>query len=118
MDDWRKWFDQTTGNAADSEIAAKVGVSRATVNRWRRKRAPDSATVLAIARAYEADPFQALIATGLVLPSDYTEKSMKYFLTAVPAPLLIEELHSRFLGKGPRGTLPFDLDTRETGHRR
>jgi len=115
MDDQRKWFDDVTANEPDAQIADKMDVSRTTVHRWRRRGDFDASNIILISRAYNVDPVWSLISTGFIRPDEFTENSMKKMLTRAPTPLLIEELHSRFLGKGGRVTFPFDLDPREPG---
>lgn len=92
---WDEWLELATGGDTQTQIGHKLGVSRATVARWSRRRVPDPNTVLALARAYKADPIRGLLSSGWLKASDLNNGGMRYVVSFAPTEVLVNELHTR-----------------------
>lgn len=62
----RTWVDRTTGGESLRQIARNIGVSHPTLSRQLTAAALDPYAVVAIARVYDADPLDGLVALGLI----------------------------------------------------
>lgn len=91
-----EWLARATAGETQTQIAERLGVSRATVARWARRSVLDPNTVLAIARAYNADPIQGLLASGWLEPGDLENGGMRYLISVTPTSTLVRELYRRF----------------------
>lgn len=92
---WDEWFRSTTGGDTQAQIAQRLGVSRATVARRFRRGVLDPNTVLAVARAYHADPIQGLLAAKWLRPQDLHNGGTRYVVSYAPTEMLVDELHAR-----------------------
>jgi hypothetical protein len=71
MSAFATWFERVTNGASHRAAAAAVDMSNATVSRWFKIDQPPADGVVALARAYGADPIEALIAIGILEPEEY-----------------------------------------------
>lgn len=92
---WDEWFARATEGETQGQIADRLGVSRATVVRWLRGGVLDPNAVLAVARAYHADPIEGLLAARWLKPADLHNGGVKYIVSYAPTRLLVNELHRR-----------------------
>jgi transcriptional regulator with XRE-family HTH domain len=83
--EWIDYLRAMAGDDAMADIARKGGVSPATVTRWFQGKGPDAEQVIALARAYEHRPTDALVAAG------YLTESEVRTLGAPPRPLRIRD---------------------------
>lgn len=96
---WNEWLDHATEGETQIQIAERLGVSRATVARWVHRKVLEPNAVLAIARAYHADPIQGLLASGWLKPQDLNNGGMLYMVSYAPLRMLVNELHRRLGGQ-------------------
>jgi transcriptional regulator with XRE-family HTH domain len=96
---WDEWFASATKAATQSQIADRLGVSRATLNRWLHRGRLDPNTVLAVARAYSADPIQGLLAAKWLTTKDLHNGGTEYVVSYAPTRMLVNELHRRLGGQ-------------------
>jgi transcriptional regulator with XRE-family HTH domain len=92
---WDEWFDSATGGETQGQIADRLGVSRATLGRWLHRGVLDPNTVLAVARAYSADPIQGLLAAKWLTPADLHNGGTAYVVSYATTRMLVNELHRR-----------------------
>jgi plasmid maintenance system antidote protein VapI len=102
-----KWLETVTHGASDTEIATKLEVSRATVNRWRRRGMVDPEAAIKLARLYGSDPVLALMATGWLSRADLNDDMFRNVVKLAPAHMLVAELHHRYQ-TGTGSSSPFD----------
>lgn len=68
---WATYVRRTAGTNSQALIVSATGINQATVSRWLRGESkPRPETAVVFARAYKADPVEALIAAGVLKPSD------------------------------------------------
>jgi transcriptional regulator with XRE-family HTH domain len=82
---WIDYLRAMAGDDNNADIARKGGVSGATVTRWFQGKGPDAEQVIALARAYDHRPTDALVAAG------YLTESEVRTLGAPPRPLRIRD---------------------------
>lgn len=97
---WEEWLDSTTGGETQAQIAQRLGVSRRTYTRWVRNGILDPSTVLALSRAYKADPIEGLLAARWLRGSDLRNGGMHYVVSFAPTDVLVDELHRRLGSSG------------------
>lgn len=68
-DTWWDYVQRISGGASQSEIARRIGLTSASVSRWRHS-APQPDNVRAFARAYGRPALEALVAAGIVTEED------------------------------------------------
>lgn len=95
MEFWDKWLRRITGDATQAEIAKRIGVSRATVQRWAVRKVIDPETVLKLARAYRVDPVEGLLAGGWLSLEDISMDGFRAVLQQAPTLFLVQELLTR-----------------------
>jgi len=66
---WWQYVEQTAPGRTQEQIARQVGVSAATITRWRASE-PKPANVAAFARAYSRPVLEAFVAAGFLTPED------------------------------------------------
>ncbi len=97
MDKKNEWMLLTTNGASVNEISAKTGVSLSTIWRHKKDMSFTAEEVIAIARAYHANPLTGLVAFGYLteqeagMPVDVEQ----FALEAASAKNLLEELTRR-----------------------
>ena len=97
MDKKNEWMLLTTNGASVNEISAKAGVSLSTIWRHKKDMSFTAEEVIAIARAYHANPLTGLVAFGYLteqeagMPVDVEQSSLE----AASAKTLLEELTRR-----------------------
>jgi hypothetical protein len=65
-----KWLETATNGSSAREIAAATQLPHTTVSRWIRSAAFPCSAVITIARAYNANVVDALVASGYITPED------------------------------------------------
>ena len=66
---WPAFIKQVAGDDTNTRIAQRSGVHVSTVGRWRTgATVPDADVVIRFATGYNANPFDALVAAGIVSP--------------------------------------------------
>lgn len=97
MDKKNEWMLLTTNGASVNEISAKTGVSLSTIWRHKKDMSFTAEEVIAIARAYHANPLAGLVAFGYLteqeagMPVDVEQSALE----AASAKNLLEELTRR-----------------------
>lgn len=97
MDKKNEWMLLTTNGASVNEISAKTGVSLSTIWRHKKDMSFTAEEVIAIARAYHANPLTGLVAFGYLteqeagMPVDVVQSALE----AASAKNLLEELTRR-----------------------
>ncbi len=97
MDKKNEWMLLTTNGASVNEISAKTGVSLSTIWRHKKDMSFTAEEVIAIARAYHANPLAGLVAFGYLteqeagMPVDVEQSALE----AASAKTLLEELTRR-----------------------
>lgn len=97
MDKKNEWMLLTTNGASVNEISAKTGVSLSTIWRHKKDMSFTAEEVIAIARAYHANPLTGLVAFGYLteqeagMPVDVEQSALE----AASAKTLLEELTRR-----------------------
>jgi len=100
MNQWQKWLDETINGASDREVAIAVGeiFSNGSLSRWRRENAtPSAEALIAIARAYDANPIDALAAAGYLDDGDIQSADLIAAIKSANSQQLIEEIFRRSL---------------------
>lgn len=68
---WATYVRRTAGTNSQALIVSATGIHQATVSRWLRGESkPRPETAVAFARAYNANPVDALVAAGVLKVSD------------------------------------------------
>lgn len=79
-------------------IAARTGIHPSTVYRWFHGTVPTPERVIQVARAYDKDPVEALIAAGILTRADLTKPASGWIAaTSAPTAVLLRELGARTL---------------------
>ncbi|MFF7683176.1 helix-turn-helix domain-containing protein [Microbacterium sp. NPDC007973] len=92
---WRQWLDHATRQDSDREIARKAGLTHSTVSRWRNAGTAPAEGIIRIARAYAADPIDALVSAGIITEDDLMNGGLRNAVRHAPTAYLTEELHER-----------------------
>jgi transcriptional regulator with XRE-family HTH domain len=68
VDQWARYVRDVAGNLNQLEIAAKTGIAQSNVGRWLRGEPgiPKADSVVALARAFDRPPVEALVAAGYI----------------------------------------------------
>ena len=92
----KEWYEKTTNGLTVNEVAVKAGLSSATA--WRQCRDDlnfSMENVIKIARAFDADPVDGLIAFGYLKESERNMSAMTASLRNATDEQLIEEMARR-----------------------
>lgn len=97
MDKKNEWMLLTTNGASVNEISAKTGVSLSTIWRHKKDMSFTAEEVIAIARAYHANPLTGLVAFGYLTEQEAGMAAGRERLTldAAGDETLLEELARR-----------------------
>lgn len=92
-----KWMLLITNGASANEISAKTGVSSSTIWRHKKDMSFTAEEVIAIARAYHADPIAGLVAFGYLTEQEVGMplERERTALSAVGNETLLRELTRR-----------------------
>lgn len=112
-----EWIQSIAGGDARGAVADKAGQHRATFNRQYDAGRVPPATIVAIARAYSADPLRGLVAAGLLTEDEIANlqpASAAEFLASLTDMDLLHELIRRVDDEGslahPALVQPLDED--------
>jgi transcriptional regulator with XRE-family HTH domain len=66
MESWQEYVRRVSGGLTQVEIAVKTGIAQSNVGRWLRGEpgAPKAESAVALARAFNQPPIEALVAAG------------------------------------------------------
>lgn len=66
LEQWSQYVRRITGKSTQMDIAAKTGIAQTNIGRWLRGApgAPKVESVVALARAFNQPPVEALVAAG------------------------------------------------------
>ena len=97
MDKKNEWMLLTTNEASVNEISAKTGVSLSTIWRHKKDMSFTAEEVIAIARAYHANPLTGLVAFGYLTEQEAGTSTgrERMPLSAVGNETLLRELTRR-----------------------
>lgn len=91
---WTEWVRVVSGGASARQIAARIHRSHSSVARWVRDDGVPAEVVIEIARAYDADPVEGLVAAGHLSVGEIVPH-LRNVLKYTPQTYLTEELHRR-----------------------
>lgn len=95
IETWPEYVRRVTRGHSQAQIAAKTGVAESNISRWMRGThgQPKPENVLALAKAFDQPPIEALIAAGYVSREDVNAERTP--LSAYTMAELIDELRRR-----------------------
>lgn len=67
---WLRWLNSIIGTDTLTDAARLAGLDKSTVSRWRTGRTPSPEGIVQLARVYNADPLEGLVAIGLLTPEE------------------------------------------------
>lgn len=67
-EDWWSYVTRVGAGLSPKEIAGAAGIDPSQVSRWKNGPAPRAENAVRFARHLNADPLEALVATGLLTP--------------------------------------------------
>lgn len=72
VDQWARYVRDHAENLNQLEIAAKTGIAQSNVGRWLRGEPglPKAESVVALARAFNQPPIEALVAAGYITEAE------------------------------------------------
>ena len=100
-----KWMQSTTDGQTVNAIAERSGLVGSTLSRQVKSGALTPETVVAVARAYHADPIEALLILGLITKDDVRRHGARALLESLSDRQLSDEVWSRL----SRGSASSDL---------
>lgn len=79
VDQWARYVRDVAGNLNQLEIAAKTGIAQSNVGRWLRGEpgTPKADSVVALARAFDQPPVEALVAAGYITEEEAGAKARR-----------------------------------------
>jgi len=79
VDQWARYVRDVAGNLNQLEIAAKTGIAQSNVGRWLRGEPgiPKAESVVALARAFDQPPIEALVAAGYITEAEAGAKARR-----------------------------------------
>jgi transcriptional regulator with XRE-family HTH domain len=77
VDEWARYVREVVGTLNQIEVAAKTGIAQSNVGRWLRGEpgTPKAASVVALARAFDRPPVEALVAAGYITEAEAGAKA-------------------------------------------
>ncbi|MGQ4531812.1 hypothetical protein ACUH96_00735 [Dermabacteraceae bacterium P13077] len=99
------WVRETTGRATDASVARKSGLNQTTYSRQVRTSSYKPSTIVAIARAYNANVLEGLITLGLINGDDIEEVRVLVDLHNVTDEELLDEVARRITSGRAGATL-------------
>lgn len=94
---WAAYVHSVTADVPQTSIAARVGVSQTTISHWLTgRRKPTVYQARDLARAYGANPIEALIAGGFLTSDDIRVPSGDP--RRIPTRVLLSEISRRMTG--------------------
>lgn len=96
---WPEYLRRITGGQTQAQIADRIGIARLSVCNWLQgKTQPKAATVIAVARAYQRPPTEALLAADYLNPDELgTPVEIRTSPRDLPATELTDEVRRRLL---------------------
>ena len=113
MSEWTEWVERVTSGGTSRQVGERIGHSHTTALRWMHDGAPPEA-VIALALAYDADVFEALVAAGWLRREDVAGLNIETALRRLSSVRLTRELYRRALAKYGDGA---GFKVRERGER-
>lgn len=97
MSNWWSYVQKVSGSATQAQIADHSGISQPVVSRWKSgDGAPSADSAVQFARAYGRPAVEALVAAGVLRPSDATKAiRVDRNLEDFSARELVEEIYRR-----------------------
>jgi len=104
---WWQYVVTVTGNATQKDIAATTGIDQSSISRWQRgANNPHAKAVIALARAYNRSPVEALVAAGYLSSSELGVVELTTLtgdLTRASIDSLLSEIRRRVFAANPEG---------------
>ena len=103
-----EWYTATTGNDTVNAVATKANVNQPTLARQLKQGRIGHRLIVAIARAYDADPIDGLVASGLITAEDLRKRGVRAMITDLTDRELTDEVWRRLVAgtAGPEFTDP------------
>ncbi|SBS77288.1 hypothetical protein MHPYR_400059 [uncultured Mycobacterium sp.] len=105
---WWQYVVTVTGNATQKDIAATTGIDQSSISRWQRgANTPHAKAVIALARAYNRSPVEALVAAGYLSSTELGVVELTTLtgdLTRASIDALLSEIRRRVLAANPEST--------------
>jgi hypothetical protein len=95
MNPLMEWVSTLTQQESARAISEKVGRSHTAVSKWLRSGCMPAEVVIDIARSYNGDVVEGLLAGGLMIPADLANGGLRSAVRHAPTIFLTEELHAR-----------------------
>ena len=91
---WTVWIRTVTRGASARAIATRINRSHSSVAKWIRDGDPPCEVIIAICRAYRANPIAGLVAAGYIREGELTPH-MREIIRMAPVADLTGELNER-----------------------
>lgn len=96
MTSWRQWFDRIApADWTERSVARDTGNDNKSVGRWMDLDQPRAEFILDLARAYNGDPIEGLVAAGFLAPRDVEESAVERALRIATDIQLAQEMYRR-----------------------
>lgn len=105
---WWDYVQRITGRAQQNEIADATGVEQSSISRWKLgKTRPKADAVVAVARAYNRAPVEALVAAGYLKEDEVSGViEITASLDDLPEQDLLDAIRRRFRGPQANSQAP------------
>jgi transcriptional regulator with XRE-family HTH domain len=102
---WWRYVQTITASAAQKDIAAATGIDQSSISRWQRgHNTPRAEAVVALARAYNRSPVEALVAAGYLTSTELGVVELTTLtgdLSRASIDALLSEIRRRVLAASP-----------------
>lgn len=95
MNKMLSWFENTIAGDTPNAAAERAGLVGSTLSRQIKAGVLSPESIVAIARAYDADPIEGLIIAGLITEADVTRHGADVLLETLTDKMLADEVWNR-----------------------
>lgn len=89
------WYRETVGSDAVNAVATTARVGQSTLDRQVKRGELSPEIVVAIAYAYDVDPIEGLIISGLITEEDVVRHGAEVLLASLPDRMIADEVWDR-----------------------
>ena len=89
------WYNATTAGDTVNAVAAKSGLVGSTLSRQLKSETLTPESIVAVARAYKADPIEGLIISGLITEADVSLHGAEALLESLTDRMIANEVWRR-----------------------